>query len=155
MKFSNWQNSEPLPAYVDKYLGCHRRNFFCPPPPNEIFFICTPQLRVCPRGNFAPLCWKILSSPLRRILFTPPFGSKSPSPTPKFAKKFSPTPENFSGQKSFPPPPPSRQHTCPRMPTPYTGKNGIIRTSRISISKRNWFHVKSEWQVHSVEIMEF
>ena len=79
-----------------------QEKFFLPPP-NEIFFICTPQLRVCPRGNFAPLCWKILSSPLRRILFTPPFGSKSPSPTPKFAKKFSPTPENFFGPKILPP----------------------------------------------------
>ena len=63
----------------------------------KLFFICTPQLRVCPGGNFASPCSKILGSPLgenfftlRRMVFPPLLGQKFNFTPPSGKKNFSP-----------------------------------------------------------------
>ena len=63
----------------------------------KLFFICTPQLRVCPGGNFASPCSKILGSPLgenfftlRRMIFPPLLGQKFNFTPPSGKKNFSP-----------------------------------------------------------------
>ena len=77
-------------------LRMPQENFFCTPQ-MKLFFICTPQLRVCPGGNFASPCSKILGSPLgenfftlRRMVFPPLLGQKFNFTPPSGKKIFSP-----------------------------------------------------------------